>query len=56
MTSLRKHQQLIESVLGNALNIALVQETEEVVNVTEDMFVEAEQAVLGTVKRRTGFC
>ena len=54
--SLRKHQQLIESVLGNALNIALVQETEEVVNVTEDMFVEAEQAVLGTVKRRTGFC
>lgn len=56
VTSLRKHQQLIESVLGNALNIALVQETEEVVNVTEDMFVEAEQAVLGTVKRRTGFC
>lgn len=56
VTSLRKHQQLIESVLGNALNIALVQETEEVVNITEDMFVEAEQAVLGTVKRRTGFC
>lgn len=56
VTSLRKHQQLIEFVLGNALNIALVQETEEVVNVTEDMFVEAEQAVLGTVKRRTGFC
>lgn len=56
VTSLRKHQQLIESVLGNALNIALVQETEEVVNVTEDMFVDAEQAVLGTVKRRTGFC
>ena len=56
VTSLRKHQQLIEAVLGNALNIALVQETEEVVNVTEDMFVEAEQAVLGTVKRRTGFC
>lgn len=56
VTSLRKHQQLIESVLGNALNIALVQETEEVVNVTEDMFVDAEQAILGTVKRRTGFC
>ena len=56
VTSLRKHQQLIESVLGNALNIALVQETEEVVNVTEDMFVDAEQAVLGMVKRRTGFC
>ena len=56
VTSLRKHQQLIESVLGNALNIALVQETEEVVNVTEDMFVDAEQAVLGTVKRPTGFC
>ena len=56
VTSLRKHQQLIESVLGNALNIALVQDTEEVVAVTEDMFADAEQAVLGTVKRRTGFC
>lgn len=56
VTSLRKHQQLIESVLGNALNIALVQDTEEVVTVTEDMFADAEQAVLGAVKRRTGFC
>lgn len=56
VTSLRKHQQLIESVLGNALNIALVQDTEEVVSVTEDMFADAEQAVLGTVKCRTGFC
>lgn len=56
VTSLRKHQQLIEAVLGNALNIALVQDSEEVVAVTEDMFADAERAVLGTVKRRTGFC
>lgn len=56
VTSLRKHQQLIEAVLGNALNIALVRDSEEVVAVTEDMFADAERAVLGTVKRRTGFC
>lgn len=56
VTSIRKHQQLIESVLGNALNIALVQDTEDIVNVTEEMFSGAEQAVLGSVKRRAGFC
>jgi hypothetical protein len=55
VTSLRKHQQMIEAVLENALNIALIQDTEEVVTVTEDMFVEAERAVLGAVKRRVGF-
>lgn len=55
VTSLRKHQQMIEAVLENALSIALNQESEEVVAVTEDMFMDAEKAVLGTVKRRTGF-
>lgn len=55
VTSLRKHQQMIEAVLENALNIALIQDTEEVVTVTEDMFVDAENAVLGAVKRRVGF-
>jgi hypothetical protein len=55
VTSLRKHQQMIEAVLENALNVALIQESEAVVRVTEEMFVDAEQAVLGTVKRRTGF-
>lgn len=55
VTSLRKHQQMIEAVLENALNIALIQDTEKVVAVTEDMFVEAENAVLGAVKRRVGF-
>lgn len=55
VTSLRKHQQMIEAVLENALNIALIQDTEEVVAVTEDMFAEAEIAVLGAVKHRVGF-
>ena len=55
VTSLRKHQQMIEAVLENALNIALIQDTEEVVAVTEDMFAEAEIAVPGAVKHRVGF-
>ena len=55
VTSLRKHQQMIEAVLENALNIALIQDTEEVVAVTEDMFAEAEIAVLSAVKHRVGF-
>ena len=55
VTSLRKHQQMIEAVLENALNVALTQETEEIVSVTEDMFAVAETAVLGAVKRRAGF-
>ncbi len=55
VTSLRKHQQLIEAVLENALNTALVQESDEVVEVTEAMFHDAEQSVLGAVKRKVGF-
>lgn len=55
VTSLRKHQQMIEAVLENALNVALTQESEEIVSVTEDMFAVAETAVLGAVKRRAGF-
>lgn len=56
VTSIRKHQQMIELVLGNALSKLLIQATEEVVLVTEDMFNDAEQTVLGTVKTRMGFC
>ena len=55
VTSLRKHQQMIEAVLENALNVALTQDSEEIVSVTEDMFAVAETAVLGAVKRRAGF-
>lgn len=55
VTSLRKHQQLIESVLDNALNEALIQEAEGVVSITEKMFDQAEEAVLGAVKRNVGF-
>lgn len=55
ITSLRKHQQMIEAVLENALDVALVQEDNSPVPVTESMFAEAEQAILGTAKRTVGF-
>lgn len=55
ITSLRKHQQMIEAVLENALDMALVQEDNTPVPVTERMFADAEQAILGTVKRTVGF-
>lgn len=55
VTSLRKHQQMIEAALDNALRVALVQESEGIVTVTEEMFADAEAAVLGAVKRRVGF-
>jgi len=55
VTSLRKHQQMIEAVLESALNVALTQESEEIVIVTEEMFAVAEASVLGAVKRRAGF-
>ena len=55
VTSLRKHQQMIETVLGNALDAAFVQDGDTPVAVTEEMFSAAESAILGTVKRRLGF-
>ena len=55
ITSLRKHQQMIEAVLENALDVALVQEDNSPVPVTESMFAKAEQAILGTAKRTVGF-
>ena len=55
VTSLRKHQQMIETVLGNALNLALIQETEDIVPVTEEMFIDAEKVMLELVKHRVGF-
>lgn len=55
ITSIRKHQQMIEAVLENALNLALTQDVEEIVNVTENMFINAEHSILGTIKQRTGF-
>lgn len=55
ITSLRKHQQLIESVLEKALDAALVQESNEPVAVTEEMFTKAEQEILGIEKRQVGF-
>ena len=55
ITSLRKHQQLIEAVLENALDTAFDQEGNDPVAVTEAMFFNAEQAILGTAKRKVGF-
>ena len=55
ITSIRKHQQMIEAVLENARNLALTQDVEEIVNVTENMFINAEHSILGTIKQRTGF-
>lgn len=56
VTSLRKHQQMIEAVLGHALNLALVQEEDQIVHTTEAMFADAERAVLGAdAKRKAGF-
>ena len=56
VTSLRKHQQMIEAVLENALNEAFVKEGDSPVPVTEDMFIRAETEILGGVDRRAGFC
>lgn len=55
VTSIRKHQQLIEKVLEKALNLALAQESNDAVCVTDAMFDEAEAAILGTVQRHVGF-
>lgn len=55
ITSLRKHQQMIEAVLEKALDIALIQDGNTPVAVTENMFSEAEQSILGTVQRKVGF-
>ena len=55
ITSICKHQQMIEAVLENARNLALTQDVEEIVNVTENMFINAEHSILGTIKQRTGF-
>lgn len=55
ITSLRKHQQLIESVLEYALDTVFMQESNGSVSVTEKMFEDAEQAILGSEKRKVGF-
>ena len=55
VTSLRKHQQMIEEVLGKALDQAMSQETDDAVQVTEAMFKDAERVVLGTMERHAGF-
>ena len=55
ITSIRKHQQMIEAVLASALNDALNQKSDDIVTTTEEMFSRAENAVAGGVKRKSGF-
>lgn len=55
VTSLRKHQQLIESVLREALNQVLIQETDTPIQVTDAMFSKAEREIIGTEGRKIGF-
>lgn len=55
VTSLRKHQQVVEAVLESALNAAFVQEDSTPVAVTESMFLDAEQNVLVSAKRKVEF-
>ena len=55
VTSIRRHQQLVEAVVADALDVALKQKTIQVQSVTEEMFQKAEDEVLGGVKRRIGF-
>lgn len=55
VTSLRRHQQLLEAVLERALDTAFAQESGARTSVTEQIFTDAEQAILGAVPRKLGF-
>ena len=55
VTSLRKHQQLVEAVLDQALSASLAREEAGPVAVTQEMFQAAEQAVAGALHRSMGF-
>ena len=46
VTSLRKHQQLVEAVINNALHVAMEQPGEEQVSVTKTMFIKAMNDVM----------
>lgn len=53
--SIRKHQQVVERVFGEALNMAFLQENNEIVEVNSEMFRQAMLDVVGTEKRKIGF-
>lgn len=57
ITSIRKHQQLIESVMASALDEAFNQDSDEPIRVTRAMFETAEMDILGIAnqKRKVGF-
>lgn len=55
VTSLRRHQQMIEIVLEDALDTAFTKNDDTPAAVTEDMFNKAEEAILGSEKREVGF-
>lgn len=54
VTSLRKHQEMIEDVLNQAFTKAMTTDDDRV-SVTPEMFAEAEQKILGTASRKCGF-
>ena len=55
ITSIRKHQQLIEVVFENALDAAFSQEGNKPIMITPDMIIKAEQSVIDGVKQKVGF-
>ncbi|MCR5249214.1 MAG: ATP-binding protein [Lachnospiraceae bacterium] len=55
VTSIRKHQQMIEHVLQDVLNRVLEQDTDGPVEVTDEMFGQAVNSIMGTEARRIGF-
>lgn len=55
ITSLRKHQQMIELVLDNALSVYFNSSSDNEVKVTGEMFKQALVTVSGIEKRRIGF-
>ena len=55
VTSLRKHQQMIELVLDKALMVYFNNSDDHEVKVTEEMFKQAITTVSGIEKRRIGF-
>lgn len=53
--SLRKHQQLVEHVYGEALDAAFTKEDNAIVEVSNEMFQHALLAVAGSERRKLGF-
>lgn len=55
ITSLRKHQELVESVIQNAFSVAMTRTDGAMVDVTDLMFEQAEAKIIGSAARKVGF-